>query len=106
MAEITNEKFKHILSHTLHNKAPSLLGIQTELWRKAGLNTKSKLRTLFNACIETANMSKDYNTSVLKNTSTVVPIHVINAVAEHAKKFGNETWFIFQDMKKAYDLVR
>ncbi|KAG9289399.1 hypothetical protein G9A89_007960 [Geosiphon pyriformis] len=119
MAEITNKKFKHILSHTFHNKAPGLLGIQAKLWRKAGLNTKFKLRTLLNAFIlipkpkewggniditrlitliestrkiltkiltakiskacELHNILKGYNTSVLKNTFTVVPIHVINA---------------------------
>ncbi|KAG9297672.1 hypothetical protein G9A89_011187 [Geosiphon pyriformis] len=32
-----------------------------------------------------------------------MPIHVINAVTKHARKFGNETWFTFQDMKKAYN---
>ncbi|KAG9305996.1 hypothetical protein G9A89_009320 [Geosiphon pyriformis] len=93
MAKIMNEKFEHILSHTPYNKAP------------AGPNTKSKLRTLLNACIDAANMSEDYNTSILKNTFTTVPIHVINAVAEHAKKFGNEAWFTFHDMKKAYNSV-
>ncbi|KAG9289406.1 hypothetical protein G9A89_007967 [Geosiphon pyriformis] len=127
----------------------------------AGPNTKSKLRTLLNACIEAANMSekwkiaqvilipkpkkwggniditrlitlikstrkiltkiltariskacelhnvlKGYNTSVLKNTSTAVPIYMINAVVEHAREFGNEAWFTFQDMKKAYNSVK
>ncbi|KAG9294820.1 hypothetical protein G9A89_008512 [Geosiphon pyriformis] len=56
------------------------------------------------AC-ELHNVLKDYNTSVLKNTSTAVPIHVINAVAEHAREFDKEAWFTFQDMKKAYDSV-
>ncbi|KAG9299686.1 hypothetical protein G9A89_006402 [Geosiphon pyriformis] len=118
MAEITNEEFKHILSHTLYNKAPGPLDIQ------------SKLRTLLNAYIEAANIPEDtrkiltkiliarisnacklhnvlksYNTSVLKNTSTAVPIHVINAVTKHAREFENETWFTFQDMKKAYNSV-
>ncbi|KAG9306099.1 hypothetical protein G9A89_016003 [Geosiphon pyriformis] len=34
--------------------------IQAKLWRKSGPNTKSKLRTLFNACIEAANMPKEW----------------------------------------------
>ncbi|KAG9299310.1 hypothetical protein G9A89_013958 [Geosiphon pyriformis] len=57
--EITNEKFEHILSHTPYNKAPGPSDIQAELWRKAGPNTKSKLRTLLNAYIDTANMPKE-----------------------------------------------
>ncbi|KAG9301602.1 hypothetical protein G9A89_016672 [Geosiphon pyriformis] len=142
MAEITIEKFDYTLSHTPCNKASGPSGIQAELWRKFGLNTKSKLRTLLNACIEAADMPeewriaqiilipkpkewggniditrlitliestkkiltkiltarisktcelhnvlKDYNTSVLKNTSSAVPIYVINAIAKHAREF-------------------
>ncbi|KAG9300843.1 hypothetical protein G9A89_004473 [Geosiphon pyriformis] len=51
MAEIIIEKFEHTLSHTPYNKALGPSGIQAELWRKSGPNTKSKLRTLLNACL-------------------------------------------------------
>ncbi|KAG9297407.1 hypothetical protein G9A89_009491 [Geosiphon pyriformis] len=66
--------------------------------------TKILTARISKAC-ELHNVLKSYNTSVLKNTSTAVPIYVINAVAEHAREFGNEAWFTFQDMKKGYDSV-
>ncbi|KAG9289233.1 hypothetical protein G9A89_022543 [Geosiphon pyriformis] len=37
-----------------------IMGIQAELWRKAGPNTKSKLRTLLNVYIEAANMFEEW----------------------------------------------
>ncbi|KAG9292537.1 hypothetical protein G9A89_006908 [Geosiphon pyriformis] len=66
--------------------------------------TKILTARISKAC-ELHNVLKNYNTSVLKNISTAVPIHVINTVAEHAREFGNEAWFTFQDMKKAYDSI-
>ncbi|KAG9302193.1 hypothetical protein G9A89_020627 [Geosiphon pyriformis] len=70
-------------------------------------NTRKILTKILTARISKAcelyNVLKGYNTSVLKNTSTAVPIHVINVVAKHARKFDNKAWFTFQDMKKAYD---
>ncbi|KAG9301578.1 hypothetical protein G9A89_016648 [Geosiphon pyriformis] len=60
MAEITNEEFEDILNHTPHNKAPGPSDIQAELWKKAGPNTKSKLRTLLNSCIKAANMPEEW----------------------------------------------
>ncbi|KAG9297405.1 hypothetical protein G9A89_009489 [Geosiphon pyriformis] len=67
--------------------------------------TKILTARISKAC-ELHNVLKGYNTSVLKNISTAVPIHVINAVAEHAREFDKKAWFTFQDMKKAYDSVR
>ncbi|KAG9298700.1 hypothetical protein G9A89_012768 [Geosiphon pyriformis] len=72
-----------------------------EEWRVAQILTAR----ISKAC-ELHNVLKGYNTSVLKNTSIAVPIHVINTVVEHAREFGNEAWFTFQNMKKAYDSVR
>ncbi|KAG9298276.1 hypothetical protein G9A89_002764 [Geosiphon pyriformis] len=56
--------------------------------------TKILIARILKAC-ELHNVLKGYNTSVLKNTSTAVPIHVINAIAEHAREFDNEAWFTF-----------
>ena len=45
------------------------------------------------------------NFSVLNNTSTSTPIHIINAVLEHAKAHNKQAWLVLQDIKKAYDSV-
>src|SRR3954466_9596774 len=45
------------------------------------------------------------NFSVLKNTSTAVPIQIINFVTEHAINNKRSLWLVTQDMKKAYDSV-
>ena len=51
------------------------------------------------------NILKGHNISVLRDTNTTVPIHTLNCIAEHAREFKKEAWFIFQDMKKAYNSV-
>ncbi|KAG9297396.1 hypothetical protein G9A89_009480 [Geosiphon pyriformis] len=53
--------------------------IMIHLWEDQPLKIKSS-----------PNQTANYNTSVLKNTSTAVPIYVINAIAEHAREFDNK----------------
>ncbi|KAG9288334.1 hypothetical protein G9A89_021365 [Geosiphon pyriformis] len=114
MTKISNKEFEHILSHTPITKLlahqPKEWGDNIDITRPITLieSTRKILKILtarISKACELHNVLKSYNTSVLKNTSTAVPIHVINTVAEHAKKFGNEAWFTFQDIKKAYDSV-
>ncbi|KAG9299075.1 hypothetical protein G9A89_020388 [Geosiphon pyriformis] len=83
-----------------HNNSTGHTDSKAKRMRK--ILTKILTARISKAC-KLHNILKSYNTSVLKNTSIAVPIHVINAVAEHVREFDNEAWFTFQDMKKAYD---
>ena len=48
---------------------------------------------------------KGNNFSVLKDTSTSVPLHTLNNLFEDARQFKKEIWCAFQDMRRAYDSV-
>ena len=51
------------------------------------------------------NILQGNNFSVLKNTSTASPIHIINSFLEDAREKHKEIWCTFQDMRRAYDSV-
>ena len=51
------------------------------------------------------NILKGDNFSVLKDTSTAIPIQIINFAIEHATTNKKTLWLVTQDMKKAYDSV-
>ena len=51
------------------------------------------------------NILQGNNFSVLKNTSTTSPIHIINSLLEDAREKHSEIWCTFQDMRRAYDSV-
>src|SRR5438270_195995 len=46
---------------------------------------------------------KGDNFSVLKDTSTATPIHIVNFLIEHATERKKKLWLVSQDMKKLYD---
>ena len=52
-----------------------------------------------------SNILQGANFSVLNNTSTTTPIHIINSIIEHAKAHNKQAWLVLQDIKKAYDSV-
>ncbi|KAG9292553.1 hypothetical protein G9A89_006924 [Geosiphon pyriformis] len=119
MTEITNEEFKHILSHTPYNKALKhnayiKAANMPKEWRVAQvilipkpkkwdgniditrlitliestrkILTKILIARILKTC-KLYNVLKSYNILVLKNTSTAVPIYVINIVAKHTREF-------------------
>ena len=48
---------------------------------------------------------KGLNFAGLPGNSTESPIHMLNMIMENAKEENRELWLLFQDMKKAFDLV-
>ena len=68
--------------------------------------TKILTNRIEKAC-RTNNILRGNNCSVLRGTSTHVPINILTNIIEDAKTEHNkEAWLILQDMKKAYDSVR
>lgn len=51
------------------------------------------------------NILKGSNFSVLKGTTTMDPIHIVNAVMEDAIQHKRELWIPLQDMRRCYDSV-
>ncbi|CAB4376829.1 unnamed protein product [Rhizophagus irregularis] len=52
--------------------------------------------------IAECNILKGGNHAALPGGSTEVPLKIINACIEDAKRSNNEIWLTFQDLSKAY----
>jgi hypothetical protein len=51
------------------------------------------------------NVLRGPNFSVLKGTTTMDPLHILNAVLEDARAQKKELWVVFQDMRRCFDSV-
>jgi hypothetical protein len=55
--------------------------------------------------INTNNLLSNLNFAATKNSSTHIPIQILNNTIEHYKHFNKEVWIMFQDMSKAFDKI-
>ncbi|KAF9176064.1 hypothetical protein BGZ51_001823, partial [Haplosporangium sp. Z 767] len=55
------------------------------------------------AIITRHNILRKPNFFVLKGTMSKDPSHILDAVMEDARKFYNELWVLFQDMRHCFD---
>lgn len=55
--------------------------------------------------IQTNNICKGNNNSVLKGTSCAEPLALINATLEDARENNKELWILLMDIKRAFDTV-
>jgi hypothetical protein len=55
--------------------------------------------------INTNNLLSNLNFAATKNSSTHIPIQILNNTIEYYKHFNKEAWIMFQDMSKAFDKI-
>ncbi len=65
----------------------------------------SILTTRLSTIMNTHNILRGPNFSVLKGTTTKDPIHIIQALMEDARESKREQWIVFQDMRRCFDSV-
>jgi exonuclease III len=55
--------------------------------------------------ITTNNLLSNLNFAATANSSTHIPIQILNNTIEHYKNQNKEAWILFQDMSKAFDKI-
>jgi len=55
--------------------------------------------------INSNKLLSNLNFAATKNSSTHIPIQILNNTIEHYKHFNKEAWIMFQDMSKAFDKI-